>query len=69
MTEEDTTRYTAPPDAPKEPRAYTASAISYYVTTWIPDLSDRYTVEEVTEILKSALLEIEDEETGIDATI
>jgi len=66
---EDKTRYTAPKDMPREPKTYSRHEIAYYVLSWIPDQSERYTIEEVTEILKSALLEIEDEEFGLDAVV
>jgi hypothetical protein len=63
--DEDTTRYTAPPDNDAEEPTYSTAYILAYIESWIP-ATDRYTLEEVKSLIGMALSEIDDEDTGID---
>lgn len=64
--DEDLTRYTAPPDNPREEKLYSTAGILAYIDSWIPGRKDHYRIDEVREILEEALLNLTDEDTGID---
>ena len=65
--DEDTTRYTCPPDMPSDPNEYHAAHILQYIHKSIPDHNRDYDLCEVIEILQYAIGYIEDNEIGIDA--
>jgi hypothetical protein len=63
--DEDLRRYTAPPDELPEEMLYSTAGILAYIDSWIPARKDYYRIDEVREILEEALLNITDEDTGI----
>lgn len=64
---EDQNRYTAPPDNDTEETLYSTAEILAYIDSWIPARSDYYRLDEVREILDDALLNLTDEDTGINS--
>ena len=65
--DEDTTRYTAPPDNPPDELTYNTTHIRLYLESWMPGLPKvLYTLDEVREILKEAADNLTDENYGID---
>ena len=64
--DEDTTRYTAPPDDERDPMEYQSAHIIHYIYKSIPDHDRDYEIHEVIEILEYALKYIKDEDIGID---
>ena len=64
--DEDTTRYTAPPDDKRDPMEYQSAHIIHYIYKSIPDHDRDYEIHEVIEILEYALKYIKDEDIGID---
>ena len=63
--DEDLRRYTAPPDELPEEKLYSTAGILAYIDSWIPARKDHYRIDEVREILEEALLNLTDEDTGI----
>jgi hypothetical protein len=66
---EDTTRYTAPPDALGEPRRYNAEQIAEYAKSAVPCANQTYSVDAVADLLRQAADDVENEDFGIDAVI
>jgi len=63
--DEDLRRYTAPPDELPEEKLYSTAGILAYIESWLPGWSGHYRIEEVRDILKDALINLTDEDTGI----
>ena len=65
---EDTTRYTAPPDNDAEEPTYSIEHIHDHLDCWIPMSPNyRYTLDEIRDILKEAADNLTDEDYGINS--
>jgi len=65
--DEDTTRYTAPPDNQPDEPTYLLSQIIRYVESWSPHpYHHHYSIDEILDLLKEAANNLTDENYGID---
>ena len=65
--DEDTTRYTAPPDNPPDEPTYMLSQIIRYIESWSPHpYHHHYSIEEIRDLLKESADNLTDENYGID---